>query len=116
MAIAQDWKDRIVDAEAADAVKVLHHERVMPPFNLPAWPSAPRALRTPLIEQLQSAPERVDPDEVVTALRAGDLHRHLPFAGQSAALVHEILPAAEIVRRVVSEAEAALRAAAAPSA
>ena len=51
----------------------------------------------------------------MTALRAGGRARHLPFAGQSAALVHEILPAAEIVRRVVSEAEAALRAATAPS-
>ena len=29
---------------------------------------------------------------------------YLPFAGQSAGLIHEVLPAAEIVRRVVAEA------------
>ena len=42
------------------------------------------------------------------SVAAGGGHEYLPFAGQSAGLIHEILPAAEIVRRVVAEAEAAL--------
>jgi nitronate monooxygenase/enoyl-[acyl-carrier protein] reductase II len=33
----------------------------------------------------------------------------VPFTGQSAGLLQEILPAAEIVHRLVAEAEAALR-------
>ena len=36
---------------------------------------------------------------------------YLPFAGQSAGLIDEVLPAGEIVRRVVEQAEAALEAA-----
>ncbi len=47
----------------------------------------------------------------MTALLRGGGHEHLPFAGQSAVLVHEVLPAGEIVRRVAAEAEAALAAA-----
>ncbi|HEX2125676.1 MAG TPA: nitronate monooxygenase [Thermoleophilaceae bacterium] len=111
--IAAKWKQRVLDADALDAVKVTGSERVMPPFNRPGGPAEPRALRTPLIDRLREDPESVDPAEVGAELRAavveGGGHEYLPFAGQSTALVHEILPAAEIVRRVVAEAEATLQ-------
>jgi enoyl-[acyl-carrier protein] reductase II len=111
--IAAEWKQRVLGADALDAVKVAGSERVMPPFNRPGGPAEPRALRTPLIDRLREDPESVDPAEVGAELRAalveGRGHEYLPFAGQSAALVHEILPAAEIVRRVVAEAEATLQ-------
>jgi enoyl-[acyl-carrier protein] reductase II len=42
------------------------------------------------------------------AVMAGRGDEYLPFAGQSVGLIGEVLPAAEIVRRVVEEAEAAL--------
>src|SRR5688500_9241757 len=38
----------------------------------------------------------------------GNLHDMALYAGQSAGLVHETLPAAEVVRRMVQEAESAL--------
>ena len=38
--------------------------------------------------------------------RWGDL---TPFAGQSAGLIHEILSASEIVRRIMAEAEESLK-------
>jgi enoyl-[acyl-carrier protein] reductase II len=104
-----------VSASALDAVKVPHSERVMPPFNLPqvGVPFAPRCLRTPLIEQLENAPETVDPavlgPRLIEAVRAGGGHDLLPFTGQSAGLVHDVVPAAELVARLVSDAEAALR-------
>ena len=107
MTIDRSWKQRIVEGAALDAVKVPHSERVMPPFTLPqpGVPFAPRALRTPLIDRLESAPDGVDPAELgpqlVSAVRSGGGHDLLPFAGQSAALVHDIAPAAEIVRRRV---------------
>ena len=119
-AIARECKERIVAAEAADAVKVPNSERVMPPFNVPGWPAVPRALRSPLIERLGTEPDSVDAAatgrEFVAALHAGRGDEQLPFTGQSAGLIREILPAAEIVRRLVSEAEAALLAASVPSA
>ena len=70
----------------------------MPPFTLPQTgvPFAPRALRTALIDLLESDPASVDPAEVgpqlLAAVRAGGGHELLPFAGQSAQLVHDIAP------------------------
>jgi enoyl-[acyl-carrier protein] reductase II len=115
MRIDEEWKHRIVEANALDAVKVPHSERVLPPFTMPqiGRQFAPRALKTPLIEQLESAPETVDPGQVgpatVTAIRAGRGHELLPFAGQSVELVHDVLPARELVDRLVAGTEAALR-------
>jgi enoyl-[acyl-carrier protein] reductase II len=118
MAIDQSWKNRIVAADATDTVKVPNSERVMPPYTLDlpgGTPPAPRALRTPLIDQLEADPGSVDPEIVVPSfvaeVRAGRGHDILPFAGQSAALVRDIAPAAEIVTRLLAEADAALESA-----
>jgi enoyl-[acyl-carrier protein] reductase II len=114
MAIDPSWKARIRETSATDAVKVPHAERVMPPFTLPqiGMPFAPRALRTPLIDQLASEPDSVDPaavgPELLAAVRAGGGHDLLPFAGQSAALVRDIVPAAQLVERLVVETTQAL--------
>ena len=115
MTIDNAWKERIVAASALDAVKVPHAERVMPPFTLPQTgvPFAPRALRTALIDRLESDPAGVDPaqvgPELLAAVRAGGGHELLPFAGQSAQLVHDIVPAAELVARLVTGSADALR-------
>jgi enoyl-[acyl-carrier protein] reductase II len=112
MPIAGEWKRRIVAADAHDAVKVANSERIMPPFNRPGGPAEPRALSTPLIAQLRDHPEWVDPATMGARLResllAGGGHEYLPFAGQSVGLIDEVLPAAEIVRRTVAQAEAIL--------
>ena len=114
MTVDGAWKDRIVAAGALDAVKVPHADRVMPPFTLPqiGVPFAPRALRTDLIDALETDPERVDPatigPQLLAAVRAGGGHDLLPFAGQSVALIHDIAPAGLLIARLVEEAEAAL--------
>jgi nitronate monooxygenase/enoyl-[acyl-carrier protein] reductase II len=119
MTIDAGWKQRIVAADAQEAVKVAHSERVMPPFTLPqvGAPFAPRALRTELVDQLERAHEEVDPSVVgprlLQAVRAGGGHDLLPFTGQSAQLVHDVVPARELVARLVAEAERALERAAA---
>ena len=110
LGIADEWKRRIVEADALDAVKVANSERVMPPYTRPRSTTEPRALSTPLIEQLRVHPEWLDPAKtgarIRDALLAGRGDEYLPFAGQSVGLIDEVLPAAEIVRRVVAEAEA----------
>jgi NAD(P)H-dependent flavin oxidoreductase YrpB (nitropropane dioxygenase family) len=64
------------------------------------------------VERLETAPETVDPAEVgpemLRAVRAGRGHELLPFTGQSAQLVHDVLPAQEVVARLVADAERAL--------
>jgi enoyl-[acyl-carrier protein] reductase II len=116
MRIDAAWKQRIVAADATDAVKVAHSERVMPPFTLelpPGTPPAPRALRTPVIDQLEADPASVDSASVLprflAEVRANRGHDVLPFTGQSAGLVHDVRPAAEVVAGLVTEAETALR-------
>ncbi len=117
MTVAAAWKQRIVAAHARDAVKVTHAERILPPFNVPqvATPFAPRALRTDLIDALQRDPEQVDPAVVgprlLAEIRAGGGHGDLPFTGQSVELVHDIVPAGELVARLWQECADALHAA-----
>jgi enoyl-[acyl-carrier protein] reductase II len=110
--IADEWKRRIVEADAVDAVKVVNSERVLPPYTLPGARVEPRALATALIGQLRDHPDWIDPavmgPRIREAVVGGRGDEYLPFAGQSAGLIDEVLPAAEIVRRVVAEAEAAL--------
>ncbi|QIP82943.1 nitronate monooxygenase [Streptomyces sp. Tu 2975] len=112
MSVSDEWKQRIVESDAVDAVKVINNERIMPPFNRPGSFGVPRSLRTPLVDALREHPEQVDPAEtvprVMEAVRAGRGDEYLPFTGQSTALVHEILSAREIVHRTVREARTAL--------
>jgi enoyl-[acyl-carrier protein] reductase II len=112
LAIADEWKRRVVEADALDAVKVVNSERVLPPYTMPGARVEPRALTTPLIAQLRQHPEWLDPATVGPRIRdavvAGRGDEYLPFAGQSAGLIDGVLPAAEIVRRTVAEAESIL--------
>ncbi|MFF3322359.1 NAD(P)H-dependent flavin oxidoreductase [Streptomyces sp. NPDC002889] len=109
MNVSDAWKQRIVAADAVDAVKAANSDRILPPYTRPGSYGVPRTLRTPLVDTLRERPEDIDPDEVVPhlmeAVRKGRGDEYLPFTGQSAALVHEILPAGEIIRAVVREAE-----------
>jgi hypothetical protein len=73
-----EWKQNIVAAGAADAVKVLNAER--------------------------SADRR--------RVRTNGGHDLVPFTGQSAALVRDVLPAADLVARLVADADRALQRAA----
>ena len=112
MSIAQAWKQRIVDADALDAVKIEHSDLVLPPYNRPGAPAQRRALRTPLIDQLREDPAGLDPAavrrQVVQALLAGRGDEYIPFTGQSAGLITDIQPAARIIRQMFADAQAAL--------
>ncbi len=114
MAVHQAWKDRLVSSHARDAVKVHNADRVLPPFNIPqvGAPFAPRALRTPLINTLEKDPDQLDPAKVgpglVQEILDGAGHEKMPFTGQSVELVHDIVPAAELVARLWDECRAAL--------
>jgi nitronate monooxygenase/enoyl-[acyl-carrier protein] reductase II len=114
MSVGVEAKRRLVAAESQDAVMIERSERFMPPSTRPGPPSRPRALRTPFLDRFHDDPDGVDVDafrtEVIDAVRNGRGYEQLPMAGQSVGLVHDVVPAAELVRRVVAEAEAALAA------
>lgn len=112
--VADEWKRAIIAARAEDAVKVDFWWDMRPPppgeFDVP-----PRALRTPFIEQWLGRREaaRAEGEQLMArigqAMADSRMYEAVPFAGQSAGAIEEILPAAEIVRRFAVEAEQALR-------
>ena len=89
-------------------MKVEFADEVFPPPSPGGFAVRPRSLRTPFIDNGGGDPE-TGRTELMTALAEGRAHELVPFTGQSAGGVHDVPPAAEIVRRLVDGAEAALR-------
>ena len=115
-AVADDWKQRILVADSEDAVKVEFAVHVFPrPSREGGYGTLPRVLRTPFVDEWNRREENVQREaqrlgsELVGAIKQGRGHQLVPFTGQTAGLIHDILPAGEIVRRIVAEAEEALR-------
>jgi NAD(P)H-dependent flavin oxidoreductase YrpB (nitropropane dioxygenase family) len=108
-----DWyKQAIVDSDGHDTVVTT----VADTYSGRDWPGAwGRVLRTPMIEEwLGREPElRRRRAEVRAALdEAWDNAPPYPgpvWAGQSAGLVDEVLPAGDVVRQIVADAEEILR-------
>ena len=113
VSVDPQWKQRITIAESEDTVKANFINEVFPVSNPSSYKgTAPRALRTSFIEEWNQKPR----DEVkskaeqlrstiVAGIREGKNHELVPFSGQSTGLIHEILPAGEIIRNIVKEAE-----------
>jgi nitronate monooxygenase/enoyl-[acyl-carrier protein] reductase II len=108
------WKQKVVDAAAEDAVKVEVLNDIMPVPGSSGYGTVLRALRTPFIDRWQDrrAEATLDADrlrgEVLPVFTQGRLHELFPAAGQGAGLIHEIIPAGEIVRRMAAETRQAL--------
>jgi enoyl-[acyl-carrier protein] reductase II len=107
------WKQRIIAAESEDTIRVNFINDVFPVSNPANYKgTAPRALRTPFIEEwsqkssdeVKSQAEQLR-NTIMTGIKEGKNHEFVPFAGQSTGLIHEILPAAQIIRNIVNEAE-----------
>jgi nitronate monooxygenase/enoyl-[acyl-carrier protein] reductase II len=90
-------------------------QEIFPATSSAAYPTAPRVLRTAFVEAWRRRPGEAKQQadqlrgEILTAVREHRPADLLPFAGQSAGLIHEVLPAGEIVRRIVSDAQQALQ-------
>jgi enoyl-[acyl-carrier protein] reductase II len=117
--IDDEWKQRIVAAESEDAVKVEFADHVFPaPNREGGYGTLPRVLRTAFVEEWNRRQEEAEReaerlrDEMITAVREGRGHELVPFTGQIAGMIREILPAGEIVRELVRETEETLRMAA----
>jgi nitronate monooxygenase/enoyl-[acyl-carrier protein] reductase II len=116
--VADDWKGAIVEADSEDAVKAVFAPHVLPPASPGGFADVvPRVLHTPFVDRWNRDPEAAALEaprlgqEIVAAIRAGRGHEYVPFTGQTAGLIREVLPVAEILRRLVEDAETALAAA-----
>ncbi len=111
--ISETWKQAILAAESQDAIKVEFWGDIFPASG-PAYPVIPRTLSSPFIDEWQNRREAAKQEaeqlrgEVGAAIAQGRLGEVFPFTGQTAGLIKDIPPAAEIVRRLVVEAEEAL--------
>jgi enoyl-[acyl-carrier protein] reductase II len=111
--ISEDWKGAILIADSEEAIRaeVWWDIFPMPPGEFDV---IPRSLRTAFLDGWQ--PRREDAKreaeriraEVMTAVQHGTMEEKVPFTGQSAGLIHNILPAGEIVRQFAQGAEEAL--------
>jgi enoyl-[acyl-carrier protein] reductase II len=116
-AVPDQWKQSILRASSEQAVKVEFSDHVMPPPTAGGYVTVPRSLRTPFVDEwnarLGDAEKQSESlrEELGAAIRAGRAHELIPLTGQTAGMIDEVLPAAEIVRRMAQDAEEALRAA-----
>lgn len=116
--VAEEWKQGIATAQSEEAVKVQVLNDVLPRPGPGVYGTVARTLRTPFSDQW--AQQRVETAQQVEALRAeigaamaqGRIHQYMPFAGQSAGLIREVLPVEQIILRLVDEAHEALQRAA----
>ena len=111
----EGWKRTILGAESEDVVRFEAWEGIFPPTGGGAYATVPRVLRTPFVtewlgrtQEARREAERLR-HEVLSAIRGRTTHELLPFTGQTAGMVHNILPARRIVENMMTEAERALR-------
>jgi enoyl-[acyl-carrier protein] reductase II len=110
---AEDWKRSILSTESEDAIRFEVWKSVLPNAS-DAYDTVPRVLRTPFVDRWRDQPEEAKRQgerlrgEIMAALGEGRAHEVVPFSGQTAGLVRDVLPAAQIVRRIVAETERAL--------
>jgi len=116
--ISPEWKQRILAAQSEDTLKFDAWNDI---FHVPegGYPVTPRVLPSPFVNQwvnnrdgARREAERLQ-ERIGTSVQQGTWGDLLPFTGQTAGLIREVLPAGEIVRRITAEAESALRQAAA---
>jgi len=110
----REWKQAILDAKSEEVLKVDVLNDISPVPGTVGYRTVLRSLPTPFLTEWSAKRDaaRQQRDrlraEIVSSTAAGRQHECLLTAGQTAGGIKEILPVAEIVRRLMSEAEAAL--------
>jgi enoyl-[acyl-carrier protein] reductase II len=113
--IPQGWKEAIVTAPSEDFVHVEFLNDIRPVPGTVGYGTRVRARRSEFVDKWERQRDEIDRNleqiltELGTAMNEGRMHELVAVAGQSAGLVRGVVPAAEIVRGLVDEAEQALR-------
>ena len=110
----QEWKQAIVDAKSEDVVKMDVLNDISPVPGTLGYQTVLRSLPTPFLTEWSAKREEARRErdrlrsQIVMTTQAGRQHECLLTAGQTAGGIKEVLSVAEIMRRLVSETEAAL--------
>jgi len=111
--IGDEWKKVIISSESESTTKVEFINDLLDQGKL-GYGTVPRALGTDFIQKHASDREYVRKNrelilgEMMQGVMKRQSHLYIPFTGQTTGLIRDILPAGEIVRRVVAEARSAL--------
>ena len=115
-AVGESWKRRIREVRSEDCVRFDAWAQIMPSRG---YDVVPRVMRTEFVDAWQGRAEEAAAQaerlrgEIVGSIRSGRPDALTPFAGQSAGLIDDVLPAGEIVRALARGACDALGRAAA---
>lgn len=113
--VGEAWKKAILASRSQDALKVEVWDRIFPKPGGGAFDVVPRAVGSVFIEEWERRGDAAAKaagrlrEEMMAAIQEARFEEVLPFTGQTAGLINDILPAGEIVHRVIQEAEDALR-------
>ena len=111
---SEEWKQAIIRANSEDLIKVEVLNDISPVPGAVGFGTVLRSLHTPFLDEWSAKREEARRDrdrlrgEILATHQAGRPHETLLTAGQTAGGIKEILPVAEIMRRLMTEAEAAL--------
>jgi nitronate monooxygenase/enoyl-[acyl-carrier protein] reductase II len=112
--IEDAWKTAIALAQSEDAVKVEVLNDILPLPGTGGYGTVLRSLHTPFMDEWGSKREEARRErqrlwiEIQARAEAGRRHETLLTAGQTSGGIKEILPVAEIIRKLTEEAEVAL--------
>ena len=112
--IPEEWKRAIARASSEDAIKAEVLNDITPLPGTAGFGTVLRSRSTPFLEEWTVKREKARRERdrlrafLLSTHQAGRQHETLLTAGQTAGGISEILPVAEIMRRLVAETEAAL--------
>jgi enoyl-[acyl-carrier protein] reductase II len=116
--IGPRWKEQLQSAPAQDWVKLGFMNDINPNPGTVGYGTTVRGLRSDFTERWEARRDELQADptpaiaEILAAVEAGNVEDLLIFGGQSAGLIRDAPPVAEVVRQLVAEAEEVLRGAA----
>jgi enoyl-[acyl-carrier protein] reductase II len=111
---SDDWKQGVLSSRSEDVVRFEEWQELFPRQTPTVYPVSPRVLPSPFVDkwrgQLEAVREAAPElrEEVLAVVHEHRLDKLLRFAGQTAGLIHDVLPAERIVRDIVADAEHAL--------
>jgi len=112
--VSDGWKHAIAAAHSEHAVKAHVLNDITPLPGTAGYGTVLRSLRTPFLDEWSAKREEAGRegrrlrDQIVSSREKGRESDTLLTAGQSAGGIKDVLPVAEIIRRLIAETEAAL--------
>jgi nitronate monooxygenase/enoyl-[acyl-carrier protein] reductase II len=110
----QEWKQAIVNAKSEDVIKAEVLNDISPVPGTVGYRTVLRSLPTPFLTEWSAKREVARRErnrlrsQIVATTQSGRQHECLLTVGQTAGGIKEILPVADIMERLISEAETTL--------